>query len=221
MSLRDLNLISIERGISKTSKKHLKRDDFFVTSLRPIKEIPKKMSFVRRLCDVSCICQKRCLFRDISETSQKHLSQVFMILQKYPTIMVLCDFHRVTETFDKIRVEPLEILNKWNVFWDEEQCITINQDCYVYQWSDICLGVLRSQRLSKLDSKWLFTTIYLLLLVFFFSTEKTLCKPLSLPEIIVTRNRYSVSTGRTGRSTHLCWEWSYTRTHSSSPGIKI
>ena len=112
MSLRDLNLISIERGISKTSKKHLKRDDFFVTSLRPIKEIPKKMSFVRRLCDVSCICQKRCLFRDISETSQKHLSQVFMILQKYPTIMVLRDSHRVTETFDKIRVGPLEMLNK-------------------------------------------------------------------------------------------------------------
>ena len=46
MSLRDLYQISIERDISETSKKHLKRDDFFVTSLRRLKNISKKMSFV-------------------------------------------------------------------------------------------------------------------------------------------------------------------------------
>ena len=46
MSLRDLNRISIERDISETSQKHLKRDDFFVTSLRRPKNISKKISFV-------------------------------------------------------------------------------------------------------------------------------------------------------------------------------
>ena len=46
MFLRDLNQISIERDISETSQKHLKRDVFFVTSLRRLKNISKKMSFV-------------------------------------------------------------------------------------------------------------------------------------------------------------------------------
>ena len=49
MSLRDLNQISIERDISETSQKHLKKDVFFVTSLRRLKNILKKMSFVWRL----------------------------------------------------------------------------------------------------------------------------------------------------------------------------
>ena len=49
MSLRDLNQISIERDISETSQKHLKKDVFFVTSLRRLKNISKKMSFVWRL----------------------------------------------------------------------------------------------------------------------------------------------------------------------------
>ena len=35
------------------------------------------------------------------------------------------------------------------------------------------------------------------------------------------KNIYSGNTGRTGRSTHLCWERSYTGTHSSLPGIKM
>ena len=45
MSLRDLNQISIERDISETSQKHLKRDVFFVTSLRRLKNISKKIVF--------------------------------------------------------------------------------------------------------------------------------------------------------------------------------
>ena len=45
MSLRDLNQISIERDSSEISQKHLKRDVFFVTSLRRLKYISKKMSF--------------------------------------------------------------------------------------------------------------------------------------------------------------------------------
>ena len=49
MSLRCLNQISIERDFSKTSKKHLKRDVFYVTSLRHLKYISKKMSFLLRL----------------------------------------------------------------------------------------------------------------------------------------------------------------------------
>ena len=35
-----------------------------------------------------------------------------MIFQKYPTIMVSCDFRKVTELFDKIHVGPLEILKR-------------------------------------------------------------------------------------------------------------
>ena len=46
MFLRDLKQISIERDISETSQTHLKRDDFFVTSLRRFKHISKKMSFL-------------------------------------------------------------------------------------------------------------------------------------------------------------------------------
>ena len=46
MSLRDLNQISIERDISGTSRKYLRTDDFFVTSLRRLKNIWKKLSFV-------------------------------------------------------------------------------------------------------------------------------------------------------------------------------
>ena len=45
MSLRDLNQVSIGRDISETSQKHLKSDAFFVTSLRRLKNISKKMSF--------------------------------------------------------------------------------------------------------------------------------------------------------------------------------
>ena len=68
------------------------------------------------LCDVfktsSIYLKKRCLFRDVSDTSQKYLSQVFVIFQKYPTKMVSCDFRRVIKISDKIDVGPLETLKK-------------------------------------------------------------------------------------------------------------
>ena len=47
---------------------------------------------------------KRCLFLNVSEMPQKHLSQMLVIFQKYPTKIVPCDFRRVTEIFDKIDV---------------------------------------------------------------------------------------------------------------------
>ena len=57
MSLRDLSKISIEKDISKTSQKHLKSDDFSVTSLRHLKYISKK-----------------CLLWNIFKTSEIHIS---------------------------------------------------------------------------------------------------------------------------------------------------
>ena len=55
-------------------------------SLRRLKNISKSCL----LCDTSrAYISKRCQFRDVSETSQKYLSQVFVTFQKYPTKMVL------------------------------------------------------------------------------------------------------------------------------------
>ena len=91
---RDLNQISIERNISEASQKHLKRDDFFCDVFKTSQRHLKKIIF----CDVFKTSQKhlkkdgfrvtslrrfehiseRCLFRDISQTSQKYLSQVFV-----------------------------------------------------------------------------------------------------------------------------------------------
>ena len=143
MSLGDLKQMSIARDISETSQKYLKRHDIFVMSLRRLKYISKKMSFLWRFYNVF-IFQKGCLSRDVSETSQKHLFQVFVIFQKYPKNMVSCDFWRVIKISDKIDVQPLETLKKWNIFW--EHCIAINQVSNRYQWVDICVRVLTSQR---------------------------------------------------------------------------
>ena len=85
---------------------------FFVTSLRRLKYISKKMSFPWRLWDVS-----------------KTLSQVFLVFQKYVTKTISCDFRSVITISDKIDVGPWETLWKWNVLW--EQCIDINQVCPV------------------------------------------------------------------------------------------
>ena len=63
MSLRSFNQIFIERD---TSQKHLKRDVFFVTSLRPLKYILK----------IPLFCQK-------------YLLKVFVTIQKYFTKAVL------------------------------------------------------------------------------------------------------------------------------------
>ena len=52
--------------------------------------------------------------------------------------MVLCDFRRVTEIFDKI-VGQLETFKKWN-----EQYMVINQACQEYQLADICVRILES-----------------------------------------------------------------------------
>ena len=106
--------------------------------------------------------QKRCLFRDVSETSQKHLFQVFMIFQNYPKNMVSCDFYSVIEVSDKIGVHPLETLKKRYVFW--EQGIAINHVSHQYQWVDICVRVWASQGSLKPNSKCI---IYYSLFTFF------------------------------------------------------
>ena len=129
MSLRDLNQISIERDISETPQKHLKRNVF---------------------CDVFKTSQihlkKRCIFRDVFKTSQKHPKKnvfktsrtylkkdVFSVTsvrrlknisckhfwfpkntsQKYVTMPDnLCDFRRLIIMFDKIDVGLSETLKK-------------------------------------------------------------------------------------------------------------
>ena len=110
MSLKCLKQISIERDISKTSQKDFKRDVFFETSLRRLKYISKKIFFcevfetsqihlkkdaffvtsLRRLRYFSDISQKRCLFSDNSNISQKYILKVFVTIQKYHTKMVSC-----------------------------------------------------------------------------------------------------------------------------------
>ena len=68
---------------------------------------------------------KRCLFRDTSETSQKHLSQVFAIFQKCPTKMISCDFRRVLTIFNRIDVVPSK----------HSRNETYKQVCHEYQWT--------------------------------------------------------------------------------------
>ena len=65
--------------------------------------------------------------------------------------MILCYFHSVVTIFNKTHVGLLETLKKWNVFW--EQCIDTNQICHEYQWVDICVRVLTSQRPSEPNSR--------------------------------------------------------------------
>ena len=82
MSLRDLNQISIERGISKTSQKYFKSDVFFFDDYNTSQIHLKKDAFyvtsLRRLEHVSKIC----LFCDVSETSLKYIRQVFVTFHK-------------------------------------------------------------------------------------------------------------------------------------------
>ena len=65
--------------------------------------------------------------------------------------MISCDFRRVIIISDKIDVGLLETPKKSNVFW--ELCIDINQVCHEYQWADICVTVLASQRSSKPNNR--------------------------------------------------------------------
>ena len=71
-----------------------------MTSLRRLKNISKKTSFLWHLWGVS-----------------KNLSQVFAVFQKYPTKMISCDFHGVITVSGKIDMGLLETLKEWNVFW--------------------------------------------------------------------------------------------------------
>ena len=75
MSLRYLNQVSVERDISKTSQRHLKKDVFFETSLRYLKYISKKTSFLRHLWDVLNASQERCLFWGIFKTFRIHFQK--------------------------------------------------------------------------------------------------------------------------------------------------
>ena len=97
MSLGDLNEVSTERDISEITQKHLKKDGFFVTSLKHLNQISKMTSRA---------------YRDISGTSQKHLLQVFLIFQKYRTKMVSCNIRRIITICDKINVRPLETIKR-------------------------------------------------------------------------------------------------------------
>ena len=135
MSLGDLNHISIERhlrDLSEIPEKKWLFCDVFKTSKTYLEK------------NVLSISQKRCIFRDVSGTSQKHLSQVFVIFQKYPTKMVLCDIRKGITISDTIDVRPLETLKKLNVFW--EQCMNFNKVCHEHQWADTYVRVLLSQR---------------------------------------------------------------------------
>ena len=81
MSLTCLHQISIERDISKTSKKYLQRDAFFVTSLRHLRYSSKRMVFfvmsLRRLTYIS----KKMSFCDVLKASQIYLKQdVFFVM---------------------------------------------------------------------------------------------------------------------------------------------
>ena len=123
--LKDLSETSQRRylfcDVFKTSQIHLKNDIFFVTSLTRLKCISKKMFFSVRCLEHS---QKRYLFWDFSDASQKYLLKVFATVQIYPTKMVLCDIHRIFEISDKVDVGRLKTRKKWTI---QEQCIAINQ----------------------------------------------------------------------------------------------
>ena len=116
-------------------------------SQRPLRNMSKEMSFSWSLYDISNTSQKRCLFHNVSETSQKHLSQVFLVFREYITKILSCDFRRLITISDKIDVGPSETLKKWIILW--EQCIDIKSA----KWADIYVRDLASQGLSKSNSK--------------------------------------------------------------------
>ena len=113
MSLECLSQISIDRNISKTSQKHLKRDVFFcgvfktsqihlkkdvffVTSLRRLKRISKKMCILWPLC---------------------YLSKIY--------VESICDCSKISHKNGFVLIKTLFENTQWNVvFWD--QCIAIN-----------------------------------------------------------------------------------------------
>ena len=105
MSFRCLSQISIDRDISKTSQKHLKRDVFFETSLRRLKYISKMMSFLRNLYDISNTSQKRCLCWDLFKTSQIHLKKMFF-----------CDLFKGFQTYLKKNIYSVTFLIRLKIY---------------------------------------------------------------------------------------------------------
>ena len=140
MYLRDLNQIFIDRDISQTSQKHLKRDVSFVTSLRRLKCISKKMFFcvtsLRRLKNIS-----KKMLCDVFKTSQAYLKKMSFPWRLWDVSKTSLAsifgfskirhnndstwFRRVITISDKIDVGPSETFKKLNVWW--EQCTDINQ----------------------------------------------------------------------------------------------
>ena len=82
--------------VFKTSQIHLKKDVFYVTSLRLLEQYLKK--------DVFSVTSLRRL-RNI-------ILQVFLVFRKYPTKIISCHFCKVITISDKIDMEPLETLMK-------------------------------------------------------------------------------------------------------------
>ena len=116
MSLRCFKQISIERNISKTSQKHLKRDVFFETPLRRLKYISQKMYFfatsLRRLKYISKRCpflwplyhvsntsHKRCFLGDVFKASQTCLKKDVYSLRPLicpkNNLESICDYSKI------------------------------------------------------------------------------------------------------------------------------
>ena len=108
--MRCLWEISIRSPLRKASQRPLRNISKEITFLRRLKHISRKMPFEWHLWDVSIISQKRCLFRDVSKTYQNYLSQVFVFFQKYLTKMIWCDFRRVIAISNNIDMVPLRLV---------------------------------------------------------------------------------------------------------------
>ena len=103
MSLRDLNQISNERDISETSQKHLKRDDFFVTCLRRLKNISKNK-----------------LVWDVFKTSWTYIKKdVYSVaVHSYWSILSLAIRHGLlVELFPQIENAWYASAQPWNKTW--------------------------------------------------------------------------------------------------------
>ena len=130
--LKDLSETSQKRhlfwDVFKTSQIHLKKDIFFVTSLRRLKTSLKKFL----LCDffkTSRAYLRKDVFSVTSPRRLKNISLKYFWFFKNTSQMISCDFRRVITISDKIDVRPSETLRKWNILW--EQCVDINQVCPV------------------------------------------------------------------------------------------
>ena len=133
---------------------------------------------LRRLKNIT---KKRFLLRDVFKTSRAYIKKMTFSWRPGRLLNVLCPFNlrpvatgKVITISDKIDVGPLETLKKWKVFWGK-QCIDINQVCHEYQWADICVRFVASQRSSKPNSRCI---IYYL--KWFFLFDETICNPLLL-----------------------------------------